>query len=165
MTPREVAYLVVIVALGAQVGRDMLALHRWRPGLFRAGPVLMRHKKPLASLPRVIPMPNLRTGWFYSAKYKVLSELEVAFTAATFNAPCLLGRLVVERDGPSLIMQARPLWSLYAIFLVGFMLARFPWYAILFVVGLMAVNVIWEVGTFHRLFRNVGDQIDHDSGV
>ena len=77
MTPREVAYLVVIVALGAQVGRDMLALHRWRPGLFRAGPVLMRHKKPLASLPRVIPMPELPTGWFYRAKYKVLSAGDI----------------------------------------------------------------------------------------
>jgi len=160
VTLREGVYLLIIVALGIQAGRDMLALHRWRPSLFRGGPVVFRRTKTLAAVPQAIPMPPLRTGWFYSARYKALGELEVAFTAETFNAPCLLGRLVVEREGPSLTMLGRPQWSFYAIFLVGFSFAGFPWQAMLFVLALIAINLTWEVREFRRVFQAIADEID-----
>ncbi len=161
VTLREGAYLLVIVALGLRLGRDMLALHRWQPDLFRGGPIILRTTRPLAVSPTSIPTPPLRTGWFFGAKYKVLSNSEVGFTAQSFNSPCLIGRLVVDSEAPSLTLLARPLWTAYAVFIVGFTFIGFPWQALLLAIGLMAVNYAWEVHEFRRLFRTVVEQIEH----
>ena len=89
---------------------------------------------------------------------------ELAFTAQTFNAPCLLGRLLINPEDSSLTMRARLQWSFYAIFVVGFAIVGFPWPVFLFMGLMFVVNYVWEVRTFQRLFRVVGDEIERSSG-
>ena len=160
MTWREGMTGVVLLALGLQLARDMLALQRWSPGLFRGGPVVLRARRLLSKMPEDIPTPALRTGAMYKAQYRALASHEVAFTAQTFNAPCLLGRLILKPEEGALAMVGRLHWSFYAMFFVGFALIGFPWPVFAFMAVMFGVNYVWEVRTFHRVLRVVGDQIE-----
>jgi hypothetical protein len=160
VTWRESVIGLALLALALQLARDMLALHRWSPDLFRGGPVVLRARRLLAGMPDHIPTPALRTGALYKAQYRALARHEVAFTAQTFNAPCRLGRLLLKPDEGALAMVGRLHWSLYTIFVVGFTLIGFPWPAFLLMAVIFGVNYLWEVKAFHRVLRVVGDEIE-----
>ncbi len=160
MTWREGTIGIVLLALGLQLARDTLALCRWSPSLFRGGPVVLRAHRLLSRIPAHIPTPALRTGAMYSAQYRAFESHEVAFTAQTFNAPCLLGRLIVKPDEDALVLVGRLHWSLYAVFVVGFALIGFPWPVFVFMAGMFVVNYAWEVKTFQRVLQAVGDEME-----
>jgi hypothetical protein len=102
----------------------------------------------------------MSTGVFYGARYRSLGPDEVAFTAQTFNGPCLVGRLVLNREEAALSMYARPYWSVYAVFFIGFWCAGFPWQVLAFISAMFAINLWWEVRTFRRVFEAVCVAID-----
>lgn len=163
MTTREIIYVAIMLALAIQLGRDMLRLYRWSPSLFRGGPVVLRDSRPLTRLPDAIPVTGMRTPLGYPARYKAFSKHEVAFTVQTFTAPCLFGRLIVDVGGPSLALTARLNWSVYAVFVVGFALAHFPWFVFPGIAAMFGINYLWDVRECKRLFTRVAEAIDDGS--
>ena len=150
----------VLVLIGVVFARDALQLHRWTPSLFRGRPVVFRESRALIRVPQGLPTPALRTGLFYGAKYRSLGPEEVAFTAQTFSAPLLLGRLWVDREAMVLMATGRLHWGLWAFFIVGFWLAGFPWPALLFIVALGTINYLTEAHAFRRVLQRVTEAVN-----
>jgi hypothetical protein len=159
-TVPEVLTIGVLVLIGVLLTRDTLRLHRWSPTLFRGRPVVFRESRALTRIPQGLPTPHLRTGLFYGAKYQSLGPEELAFTAQTFNAPLLLGRLRVDREPLALTATGRLHWGLWALFIVGFSLMGFPWPALLFVLALGTINYVTEVRAFRRVLQRVTDTVN-----
>jgi hypothetical protein len=160
---REFLILGVLVILGVLLARDSLRLHRWNPHLFRGGPVVFRESRRLARVPESLPTPEVSTGLFYGTRYRTLGPAEVAFTAQTFNAPLLLGRLEIDRKGSALTATGRLHWGLWAFFLVVFSLVGFPWPALLFICALAAINYFTEIRAFRRVLQRVAEAANRDT--
>jgi hypothetical protein len=161
---RESLIVGVLVLLGVLLARDSLRLHRWNPHLFRGGPVVFRESRPLARIPESLPTPEVTTGLFYGARYRSLGPGEVAFTAQTFNAPLLLGRLQVDREGSALTATGRLHWGLWSFFLVAFLFVGFPWPGLLFICVLAAINYLTEVRAFRRVLQRVTEAASPGDG-
>jgi hypothetical protein len=156
----EFLIIGVLVLIGVLLVRDTLRLHRWSPSLFRGRPVVFRESRPLTRIPQRLPTPDVSTGLFYGTKYRSLGPEELAFTAQTFNAPLLLGRLSVDREAVVLTATGRLHWELWAFFIVGFSLIGFPWPALLFVLALGTINYVTEVRAFRRVLQRVTETVN-----
>jgi hypothetical protein len=154
--------IALLVLIGVVFARDALRLHRWSPSLFRGRPIVFRESRSLTRVPQAVPMPDVSTGLFYAARYRSLGPAELAFTAQTFNAPLLLGRLSVNREAMELTATGRLHWGLWAFFLVGFSLVGFPWPALLAILALGSVNYWTEVSAFRRVLDRVAEAVNRN---
>lgn len=147
--------IAVLTVLGGLLARDMLRLSRWSPALFRSGPVVLKESRTIANLSNTLPTPFVASGWFQSAQYREIGPGEAAFIAPVLNAPMLLGRLIADPQAGRLSMEARPYWSLHAMFFFGFALAGFPWPPLATMAVAFTVHFVVEARQFRKVFEAV----------